>query len=193
MNSSSIKIAQNIKQFFADIKIPKYPPSNDFPFDVLKYMKANANPKQALKLMKLNKYFIQENCPFIYIGNNTFVSENGGIRTSNYTNEMIYKLPNNLGINGILRVHEDSTDIDTHIRLLFDKIIFFDLKCLILHVKKFKYDHFKTLISFGKLKELVLHDTIFISKNDEIIPYETLLDDLPSLRTLVMQVFRFSH
>uniref|UniRef100_A0A914PF41 DUF38 domain-containing protein n=1 Tax=Panagrolaimus davidi TaxID=227884 RepID=A0A914PF41_9BILA len=93
----------------------------------------------------------------------------------------IEKLPNNFGISGILTIEHEIL-----LPQLIPKIIVCDLNALILKSRKIFFDHFKFLTSSENLKELELHSTIVCYRNREIVPYEIILDSIPSLRSLQM-------
>uniref|UniRef100_A0AC35F8V1 Uncharacterized protein n=1 Tax=Panagrolaimus sp. PS1159 TaxID=55785 RepID=A0AC35F8V1_9BILA len=64
------------------------------------------------------------------------------------------------------------------------KTVACELENLILKAQQISFDGFKFLISSGKIKRLELYNSNVIKGNDEIVPYEDLLDLIPSLRTL---------
>uniref|UniRef100_A0A914PXT2 DUF38 domain-containing protein n=1 Tax=Panagrolaimus davidi TaxID=227884 RepID=A0A914PXT2_9BILA len=66
---------------------------------------------------------------------------------------------------------------------LMSKTVACELEYLILKAQRIPFDGFKFLISSGKVKRLELHSSNVINENDEIVPYEDLLDLIPSLRT----------
>uniref|UniRef100_A0A914QW14 Uncharacterized protein n=1 Tax=Panagrolaimus davidi TaxID=227884 RepID=A0A914QW14_9BILA len=162
----------------SNFKIPKSPPSCDFPSDVLKHMKKNANPKQAIKLSKLNKYFIQEKCPFIYFGDNIHAHNNSVSFCNNleHKNYKINEIPNNLGIGIRFIVHYENL-----LPQLISKILICDLKRLYINQDaKLFFEDFKFLTSSKSFFELSLHGKVV--DKDEIVPYEILLENVPSLR-----------
>uniref|UniRef100_A0A914PV50 Uncharacterized protein n=1 Tax=Panagrolaimus davidi TaxID=227884 RepID=A0A914PV50_9BILA len=181
------KISVNILQITSKIKIPKWPPKSDFPTDILKYMKNNATEKQALKLMKTNKYFIREKCPFIRFGVRVFLTQEYVLQYLSIRDVMNYrieKLPNNLGICGTLHIGNESL-----LSQFISKCVTCDLKDLVFinKIEKISYDDFKFLTSTGRLETLCLGQTIVTSNNGEIIPYESLLDHTPELRSLCLE------
>uniref|UniRef100_A0AC35GCT7 Uncharacterized protein n=1 Tax=Panagrolaimus sp. PS1159 TaxID=55785 RepID=A0AC35GCT7_9BILA len=144
--------------------------------------------------MKANKYFIRENCPFIYFGDNVSLTQNfveqalkhsahaGALCLMNYG---IEELPNNLGINGTLYIRKEN-----FLSHFISKCVTCDLKSLIFGWcinEKVTYDDFKFLTSSGLLEKLCLGKTIITSNNGEIIPYETLLEHTPALRFLYLE------
>uniref|UniRef100_A0A914QLN4 Uncharacterized protein n=1 Tax=Panagrolaimus davidi TaxID=227884 RepID=A0A914QLN4_9BILA len=175
VSSATLK---SIYHITINILIPKSPPLSELPSDVLRSMKANSSPLKSIILMKLNKFFIKEQCPFNYIGDDVVVYA-AGIGFSN--NEKYYKideLPNDLGISGSLIVVNE-----TVVAELIQKIIIYDLKSLSFHTEKVSFKAFELLLSL-KPTELYLGKTIVASNNDEIIPYEELFDHMPSVRHL---------
>uniref|UniRef100_A0A914PKN7 Uncharacterized protein n=1 Tax=Panagrolaimus davidi TaxID=227884 RepID=A0A914PKN7_9BILA len=165
-------------RIISNFKIPKCPPSTDFPSDVLKHMKKNANPKQAIKLSKLNKYFIQEKCPFIYIEDHAYIdSDSITFWNQEYKKYKINEIPNNLGIGISCFVRYDNL-----LPQLISKILVCNLKRL--HISpdaKVSFNDFKFLTSSKSFFELDLHGKVV--DKDGIVPYETLLENVPSLRT----------
>uniref|UniRef100_A0A914PBK1 Uncharacterized protein n=1 Tax=Panagrolaimus davidi TaxID=227884 RepID=A0A914PBK1_9BILA len=185
------KISADILQITSKITIPKWPPKSDFPTDVLKYMKKNATEKQALKLMKRNKYFIREECPYIYFGDYVLLAQHyvhQAYSPPNVTYYTIKELPNNLGINKTLCILHENL-----LSQFISKCVTCDLKCLDFvnnnwgKIEKISYDNFKALASSGRLEILDLGPTIVTSNNGEIIPYESLLDHTPELRCLCLK------
>uniref|UniRef100_A0AC35FZS6 Uncharacterized protein n=1 Tax=Panagrolaimus sp. PS1159 TaxID=55785 RepID=A0AC35FZS6_9BILA len=140
----------------------------------------NANPKQATKLMKVNKYFIQEKRHFVNYGNRAFLYQYL-VHFNNSKYYKIHELPNNLGISGTLTIGHE-----IHLSQLIPKIAICDLKRLILNSQKVFFEDFKFLTSSENLKELELHSSIIYYKNGEIVPYEIILDSIPSLFSLQM-------
>uniref|UniRef100_A0A914PNY3 Uncharacterized protein n=1 Tax=Panagrolaimus davidi TaxID=227884 RepID=A0A914PNY3_9BILA len=141
----------------------------------------NANPRQATKLMKVNKYFIQEKRPFVNYGNRVFLYQYLVRFNNSKTYYKIHELPNNLGISGTLTIGHE-----IHLSQLIPKIAICDLKRLILNSQKVFFEDFKCLTSSDNFKELELHSTIIYYKNGEIVPYEIILDSIPSLYSLQM-------
>uniref|UniRef100_A0A914R3K3 Uncharacterized protein n=1 Tax=Panagrolaimus davidi TaxID=227884 RepID=A0A914R3K3_9BILA len=161
-------------RIISNFKIPKSPPSTDFPSDILKQIKKNAKPKQAMKLSKLNKYFIQE---FIYLGDQVHIyDDNVTFLNPGRKKYKIKEIPNNLGIGKTFRVYFDNL-----LPQLISKIVFCDLSFL--HISssvKVSFEDFKFLTSSESFFELHLHGKVV--DKDEIIPYEILLENVPSLR-----------
>uniref|UniRef100_A0A914QMT6 Uncharacterized protein n=1 Tax=Panagrolaimus davidi TaxID=227884 RepID=A0A914QMT6_9BILA len=140
-------------------------------------MKKNANPKQAIKLSKLNKYFIQEKCPFIYIGDYASVAFDG-VSFWNQGNKdyKINEIPNNLGIGIEFHVHYENL-----LPQLISKVVICNLKYLnISRSAKLSFDDFKFLTSSKSFSQLNLHGKVV--DKDGIVPYEILLENVPSLR-----------
>uniref|UniRef100_A0A914R056 Uncharacterized protein n=1 Tax=Panagrolaimus davidi TaxID=227884 RepID=A0A914R056_9BILA len=173
----------------ATYNLPKSPPYCEFPDDVLRYMKENANPKQSFKLMNVIKYFVpKKGCPFTYFGKEYFDDE---YALWNENSLSVYapesfeynfnELPNNLGISGRLSVWDGRA-----LPKLISKIIVCDIKYLCLSTPRISYSAFKFLTASGKLKELELEKTIVTLKNGFVVPYETLLENTPKLRILKM-------
>uniref|UniRef100_A0AC35FWY1 Uncharacterized protein n=1 Tax=Panagrolaimus sp. PS1159 TaxID=55785 RepID=A0AC35FWY1_9BILA len=188
------KIPAYILKITSKITVPKWPPKSDFSNYVLKFMKKNATEKQALKLMKTNKYFIRENCPFIYFGDYVKLTQ-GFVHQTFSTpavapyekNFRIEELPNNLGIGGTLIIQHENL-----VSQFISKCVTCDLKDLFCNngmwkILKISYDDFKFLTSSGRLKRLRLGNTIVVSNNGEIIPYETLFDHTPALRYFCLE------
>uniref|UniRef100_A0A914QW89 Homing endonuclease LAGLIDADG domain-containing protein n=1 Tax=Panagrolaimus davidi TaxID=227884 RepID=A0A914QW89_9BILA len=176
---------KDVERIVSNIKIPKSSPQCRFPSDVLKNMKKNANPKRALKLMKLNKFFLQEKCPFIHFAGITDSfgdSVIAGFWTSKQKRYPIDKLPNNIGIGDalILRLLFKAEYLSHFI----SKIIICDIKQLKCFNLRILYDEFKFLTSSGRVENVELKDTFVTSKKGEIISYENLLGLLPSLMYL---------
>uniref|UniRef100_A0A914PWA7 Uncharacterized protein n=1 Tax=Panagrolaimus davidi TaxID=227884 RepID=A0A914PWA7_9BILA len=169
-------------RILSNFKIPKSPPSSDFPSDALKYMKKNANPKQAIKLSKFKKYFIQEKCPFIYLGDYIHIYKDiVEFYNQEQKNYKINEIPNNLGI-GIQTFH---VYFDNLLPQLISKILICDLKRLqISSCVKLSFDDFKFLTSSKSFLELYLYGKVV--DKDGTVPYETLLDNVPSLRHFSM-------
>uniref|UniRef100_A0A914Q4A2 Uncharacterized protein n=1 Tax=Panagrolaimus davidi TaxID=227884 RepID=A0A914Q4A2_9BILA len=164
-------------QIISNFKIPKSPPSTDFPSDLLKYIKKNAYPKPAIKLSKLNKYFIQEKCPFIYIRENVHIyKDNVTFWNPGPKEYKIKEIPNNLGIGKTFRVYFENL-----VPQLISKIVICDLKYLYISPSaKLSFDDFRFLTSSKSFSELSVYGKVV--DKDGIIPYETLLDNVPSLR-----------
>uniref|UniRef100_A0A914QB32 Uncharacterized protein n=1 Tax=Panagrolaimus davidi TaxID=227884 RepID=A0A914QB32_9BILA len=184
------KISADILQITSTIKIPKWPPKSDFPADILDYMKKNSTEKRTLKLMKTNKYFIRKKCPFIYLGDRVRLTQNLVHQIFSQTNIKSYRieeLPNNLGICGTLYIREKNL-----LSQFISKCVLYDLKCIFFtnHYwinEKFSYDDFNVLTSSGGLEKLGLGNTIVTSNTGRIIPYESLLDHTPALRSLCLE------
>uniref|UniRef100_A0A914PMZ2 Uncharacterized protein n=1 Tax=Panagrolaimus davidi TaxID=227884 RepID=A0A914PMZ2_9BILA len=173
--------ARRLNPIISKLTIPLYPPSSNFPSDVLKYMKANANPnpKSSVKLMKLNKFFLQEKCPFTFLGQRVTLFQDC-LKGRRYKEYKLDELPNNLGFSDGICVEDGSL-----LPQLMSKTVACELETLTLKAQQISFDGFKFLISSGKIKRLELHNSCVINENDEIIPYEDLLDlIIPSLRTL---------
>uniref|UniRef100_A0A914QTT3 Uncharacterized protein n=1 Tax=Panagrolaimus davidi TaxID=227884 RepID=A0A914QTT3_9BILA len=187
MVNTTTLIEKDIRQIASNIKIPKYVPSTKFPSDVIKYMKKNAILKQTVKLMKLNKFFLQEKFELFYLGDKTSVYQlnNNSVRISvNGENHYsIDELPNILGVSRYLLIYTDNV-----LPRLISKIIICDLKYLLLTLLRISFNDFKFLTSSVNFKKLLLNRAIVFSKNDEIVPYECLLDHVPYLQEL-----RLSH
>uniref|UniRef100_A0A914QIK7 Uncharacterized protein n=1 Tax=Panagrolaimus davidi TaxID=227884 RepID=A0A914QIK7_9BILA len=184
---------QDFDKIVSNISIPKWPQKSALPADVLKYMKKNATPKQALKLMKCNKYFIQAKCPFNYLGDVGVLHKNciELYKKIKVTKKIsigwkeiplfeMDQLPDNLGLCGTLRVYNEVL-----LPEFISKIVISNLKCLYLYEQKILFDDFKFLTV--ELEELGLNLTAIVSNNGEIIPYQNLLDHLPSLRCLNLE------
>uniref|UniRef100_A0A914PWR5 DUF38 domain-containing protein n=1 Tax=Panagrolaimus davidi TaxID=227884 RepID=A0A914PWR5_9BILA len=169
-------ISQKLNPIIKKLIIPSYPPSSDFPSDVLKYMKANAKPKQAVKLMKRSKYFLQGKCQYTFLGQ--FLTLHPDC-LENYEEYKLDELPNNLGFSDEICVEDGSL-----LPQLMSKTVACELEHLIIKAQQISFEGFKFLISSGKVKRLKLYNSSVINENDEIVPYEDLFDLIPSLRNL---------
>uniref|UniRef100_A0A914PHX9 DUF38 domain-containing protein n=1 Tax=Panagrolaimus davidi TaxID=227884 RepID=A0A914PHX9_9BILA len=141
-------------------------------------MKSNATPKQSFKLMKLHKFFIQEKCTFIYIGGHAHVSFDDVSFWNQENNKYkINEIPSNLGIEiETFHVHYENL-----LPQLISKILICDLKHLLISPPaKVSFDDFKFLTSSKSFSELSLYGKIV--DKDGIVPYEILLENVPSLR-----------
>uniref|UniRef100_A0A914PIL8 Uncharacterized protein n=1 Tax=Panagrolaimus davidi TaxID=227884 RepID=A0A914PIL8_9BILA len=180
---------KDVKRIASNIKIPKSSPQCRFPSDVLKHMKKKASPKKALKLMKLNKFFLQEKCPFIHFGGLTIFRDSviPEFLASKQKTYPINNLPNNIGIGDalILRLLFKAEYLSHFI----SKIIICDIKQLICYKLRILYDEFKFLTSSGKVKKVELEETFVTSKKDEIISYAELLGLVPSLTHLKLDYY----
>uniref|UniRef100_A0A914QN89 Uncharacterized protein n=1 Tax=Panagrolaimus davidi TaxID=227884 RepID=A0A914QN89_9BILA len=164
-------------RIISNFKIPKSPPPSDFPLDVLKHMKKNANPKLVIKLSKLNKYFIHEKCPFIYLGDNVDISNDSvSVWNQGRKNYKINEIPNNLGIGRIFHVYYENL-----LPQLISKVVICDLKYLYIYTDaKLSFNDFKFLTSSESFFKLGLYGKVV--DEDGIVPYETLLENAPFLR-----------
>uniref|UniRef100_A0A914QDU6 Uncharacterized protein n=1 Tax=Panagrolaimus davidi TaxID=227884 RepID=A0A914QDU6_9BILA len=120
------------------------------------------------------------NIPSTFI-NGTLNEESIVFENGNGNEFKTEKLPKNFGISGILTINHEIL-----LSQLIPKIVVCDLNALILKSRKIFFDHFKFLTSSENLKELELHSTIVCYRNREIVPYEIILDPIPSLRSLQM-------
>uniref|UniRef100_A0A914PMA4 Uncharacterized protein n=1 Tax=Panagrolaimus davidi TaxID=227884 RepID=A0A914PMA4_9BILA len=170
-------ISQKLDPIIAKLTIPLNPPSSNFPFDVLKYMKANANsnPKSSVKLMKRSKYFLQRKCQYTFFGQNLTLLQDC-LQGRRYKKFQMDQLPNNLGFSDKLCIEDGSL-----LSQLMSKTVVCELEHLILKAQQISLDGFKFLISSGKIKRLELYNSCVINEHDEIVPYEDLLDLIPSL------------
>uniref|UniRef100_A0A914QG88 Uncharacterized protein n=1 Tax=Panagrolaimus davidi TaxID=227884 RepID=A0A914QG88_9BILA len=91
----------------------------------------------------------------------------------------IEELPKNSGISGILTINQEIL-----LPQLIQNIVVCDLNALILKSQKMFFYQFKFLTSSGSFKELEFHSTIVCYSNREIVPYEIILDSIPSLCSL---------
>uniref|UniRef100_A0A914Q1Q3 Uncharacterized protein n=1 Tax=Panagrolaimus davidi TaxID=227884 RepID=A0A914Q1Q3_9BILA len=128
--------------------------------------------------MKLNKFFLQEKCPFTFLGQNVTLFQDG-LKGQSYKKFQMDELPNNLGFSGEICVEDGSL-----LPQLMSKTVACQHEKLILKAQQISFEGFKFLISSGKVKRLELHSSSVINENDEIVPYEDLLDLIPSLRNL---------
>uniref|UniRef100_A0A914P0J0 Uncharacterized protein n=1 Tax=Panagrolaimus davidi TaxID=227884 RepID=A0A914P0J0_9BILA len=143
-------------------------------------MKANANPKSALILTRLQKYFIQEKCPFYYIGDFVILDENClEVHEPKHQRNSLDHFPNNLGFKGQLEVNSEVL-----LPQLISKIIICDITHLNFSAIRISYNSFIFLTASERLQELDLDEITVTSKNGEIVPYEDLLDHVPFLRHL---------
>uniref|UniRef100_A0A914YUP9 Uncharacterized protein n=1 Tax=Panagrolaimus superbus TaxID=310955 RepID=A0A914YUP9_9BILA len=177
------------------IKIPSYPPQSIFPSDVLKWMKYNAlkYPRQALKLMQMNKYFIYNEFPYFCIQDlvSPFIENNDEWFIKRLNGEWesgieFNDLPNNIWLT-------DSLIIDkiNFIPQLLSKIIVFDIKELSLTSKNdyetMHFSDFKILTSngFNLIQRVYFTKIIILDEiNDEIVPFDEILDQLPNVTFL---------
>uniref|UniRef100_A0A914P881 Uncharacterized protein n=1 Tax=Panagrolaimus davidi TaxID=227884 RepID=A0A914P881_9BILA len=177
MNScdSTEPTKEDVKKIASSLKIPKSPPSSNFPFDVLKYMKENANPKQAVELMRVNKYFLQREFRFKDYGKLTVVDNMFHVYTWD---------DRNVAITGELRI-KDSYGYYFFYRLVCNTVLC-DLRCLVLNIRYMDYEDFKFLTSSGNLKDLSMKGLSKIRNNGKIVPSEIILDHTPLLRKLTI-------
>uniref|UniRef100_A0AC35G269 Uncharacterized protein n=1 Tax=Panagrolaimus sp. PS1159 TaxID=55785 RepID=A0AC35G269_9BILA len=178
--------------------LPISPPSSDFPSDVLKWMKANAQSRTALKLMQCNKYFQQQ--PFPYFVVKAVRSRESGLRflrlkpDPNRTGCMRWHFGENwcrLYIDSLkqkLWITEkfEFDGNDGFLRILLSKIAVFDVKKLILkYLNAVTFEMFK-LFSSGNVQELTLINTKIRDKNGVDVPLEELLQCVSKLENLTM-------
>uniref|UniRef100_A0A914Q9X9 Uncharacterized protein n=1 Tax=Panagrolaimus davidi TaxID=227884 RepID=A0A914Q9X9_9BILA len=67
LSDQNTSLVEKLYPIISNIKLPKSPPSSDFPADVLKYMNKNPRSKEVVKLMKMNKYFVLGKCIWSFI------------------------------------------------------------------------------------------------------------------------------
>uniref|UniRef100_A0AC35FPH2 Uncharacterized protein n=1 Tax=Panagrolaimus sp. PS1159 TaxID=55785 RepID=A0AC35FPH2_9BILA len=116
------------------------------------------------------------NIPSIFI--NGTLNEESIVFENGYKFKM-GEFPNKFSISGILTINHEIL-----LPQLIPKIVVCDLNALILKSQKIFFDHFKFFTSSENLKELELHSTIVCYRNHQPVPYENILDSIPSLRSL---------
>lgn len=167
-------------------KLPSSPPASDFPSDVLKWMKSNANPKMALKLMQICKFFQHHQFPYFVV--KVLETETNGSTYISYTGTTFQKiyfdtLTKKLWITEGLWLWGNNP-----ISSLLSKIAVYDFNHLSLCNQIISFKEFKFLNAGGKVIELYLSNIIVKDENDEKIPLEDIIEVIPNINELIMYV-----
>uniref|UniRef100_A0A914PLW6 F-box domain-containing protein n=1 Tax=Panagrolaimus davidi TaxID=227884 RepID=A0A914PLW6_9BILA len=147
-------------------------PLSDFPSDILKWMKINANPKMLLKLMKCCKYFQHlPEFPYFVVKEIRFCYKVEGGEDEDHwwlmtldDKTQIFK-----GLKSIEKVTKKfwiTKSLDFNVpEYLIPKIAVCDIQ--ILHLEKpISYDYFKFLTASGNVKEFNISTSASIKYNN---------------------------
>uniref|UniRef100_A0AC35F5Y5 DUF38 domain-containing protein n=1 Tax=Panagrolaimus sp. PS1159 TaxID=55785 RepID=A0AC35F5Y5_9BILA len=162
--------------------IPIHVPLSDFPSEVLKKMKENANPKMSLKLMQCHKYFQHQEFPYFIIKSFEYDDDEWNFITLN-DEVHLYN-----GVEGIeklttkkLWITENIILLDNIVSRLIPKIVVCDILWLKLYNQKMTYDEFKFLTASGNVEILELCNTDITHKNGDFVDVHTLLGCVPNI------------
>uniref|UniRef100_A0AC35F1F2 Uncharacterized protein n=1 Tax=Panagrolaimus sp. PS1159 TaxID=55785 RepID=A0AC35F1F2_9BILA len=160
--------------------IPPRVPESDFPSDVLKWMKANANPKMTLKLMKISKYF---ECFVVkkleYEDNSWSLITPDGQQLEGM--DVMENITEKIWITDEL-VILSFTDIPNFIPCIIPKIAVCDIKHLDIYNQKLSFDEFKFFTASGNIEDLKIENTNIILKNGDPIFIDSIFECIPNVK-----------
>uniref|UniRef100_A0AC34F4V3 Uncharacterized protein n=1 Tax=Panagrolaimus sp. ES5 TaxID=591445 RepID=A0AC34F4V3_9BILA len=167
-------------------------PSNvpqDFPRDVYKWMKTNAEPKMAIKLMKISKYFQHKNAfPYLVVKNvsTNVLNKDLYFWTCRTLNNKVYKIKQNekkLWIAGDFFCTAYPSNATSDFLL---KTVVCDLQKLTIKNQKITMNEFKKLTDGGNVEEFCMDQTLITDSNGKIVSLEDICACLPKARKIDM-------
>uniref|UniRef100_A0AC34F4L0 Uncharacterized protein n=1 Tax=Panagrolaimus sp. ES5 TaxID=591445 RepID=A0AC34F4L0_9BILA len=166
--------------------IPSTPVPQDFPPDVYKWMKNNAEPKKALKLMKVCKYFQHKNgFPYLVVKNVTSCGNIWIYQTldgQKHDFQRIEDIPKKFWI---------TEELELVIGQNVASILL--LKTVVCNIRKLKLDNqiitlneFKLLTDGGNVEICDMMLSTITDNNGEIVPLEDICECLPNASKIVL-------
>uniref|UniRef100_A0AC34G558 Uncharacterized protein n=1 Tax=Panagrolaimus sp. ES5 TaxID=591445 RepID=A0AC34G558_9BILA len=160
--------------------IPFSPPPSNFPPDVLKWIKENANPKTAPKTMQICKYFQYPD----FFAVKTMEGNDQGWRYRsrldiNNRNMDLQALTSKIWITEELVICSEMALI-----FLLPKIRIYSLELTNFDIP---FDEFKILTAAGKIRTLKLKGIFVIDENGDDVPMEDILKEVPKIEDLILE------
>uniref|UniRef100_A0A914QVN0 F-box domain-containing protein n=1 Tax=Panagrolaimus davidi TaxID=227884 RepID=A0A914QVN0_9BILA len=163
-------------------------PSSDFPSDILKWMKINANPKMLFTLMKCCKYF-QDFPEFPYF----VVKEvQYGFKRDNWLFQTLDgKVYFYEGTQGIENIGKKLWITEILVLSAFPKIVsciipkiaVCDIKSLSLQFQNLAFNEFKYLTASGNVIDIFLRESTIKYENDEQVFIDLIFKCVPNVET----------
>uniref|UniRef100_A0AC34G1X3 Uncharacterized protein n=1 Tax=Panagrolaimus sp. ES5 TaxID=591445 RepID=A0AC34G1X3_9BILA len=169
-------------------------PSSDFPTDVFKWIKENAEGKMALKSMKCHKYFQHPDFPYSIILNIAYNDreDKWDVMTLDGKKLVYYGLESietaftkKLWLIGSLALLESPNLVTRFIT----KIAVCDIKYLTLADQQFSFNDFLFLTSANLITHISLYNTVINDDNGDPIFIDSILKCLPNLTAFIWYVF----